>query len=431
MAGFYALHEVSAARGASARSAGSARAGGVSRGGRKSVVSSAARVASASPASETAPASDFAGCMDKVCISGRFEEKGRCRCSSQLVRLNKTLRDIDKVQRQVDKEAKELEILMNAVNSEKVNDAIGNIYSNIGSVENRAKMLASQSLDSDLLVMEGLPLYEEGLKQCASWLDKEASSDNRENRKKEYLAMVEKDCAAYTTIVKEKADAASSLLAQTQKNREMFDEQELKKRNLLDPKACYAEYEACVKNECGINFRNCKQRQKAAAAVAVCEALNAGKCEDYKYAVLQDINKLVKSELAKDELAVECQSAYGHLINGKCMFKVLYVADDCKVFSSACDNSAEVWALPGQSFTCDVQSFKNVSSGCGHSCYLIGPNDEKIKQGGNTSGGAGVIESVGWNLSDCVGDSFSTPKAPKGWGKDGYPKNPQYKGVFI
>ena len=55
--------------------------------------------------------SDFALCMDKLCKStSADDEKGRCRCSSQLGRIEKILRDIEKIRDEADAKNKNLEV---------------------------------------------------------------------------------------------------------------------------------------------------------------------------------------------------------------------------------------------------------------------------------------------------------------------------------
>ena len=363
-------------------------------------VATAGKIRTASSTTTTATNSteedSFESCMDNICKSELYEDKGRCRCSSQLGRIEKVLRDIEKIQNQADEDNKLMETLMNVSNTANVDDTVGSVYDNINNIEKKAKTISARAVDKDLLVMEGLPLYEVGLKKCKGFLDTLSSKD-KDKKKEEYTKLIEGDCSAYTTILKEKADSAQNLLVQAQKNREKFDEQEYKKRNQLDTNACYVEYEACAKTECGINFKYCKDSAKQATVLKKCQAVNYGKCED------------------------KCSSGSG------------------------CGSSQVVWATPRQKFKCDDTrgSFKELIAGCYESCYIIGPNDEKIYKGTNHSdnmGGqiVGAIFSLGISvahtLPGCVEkkniDTFYTPAAPDGWGEDGYPTNPEYKGIL-
>lgn len=383
----------------------------------------------------------FETCMDNICKSSSAEDKGRCRCSSQLSRIEKVLRNIEEIQNQADEENKLLETLMNVSNSALITDTVGSVYNNINSIEKKSKTLASQKVDSNLLVMEGLPLYEEGLKQCNSYVSS-LSNNDKEVKIKEYSKLIEGDCASYTTVLKEKADSAKNLLVQAQKNREMFDKQEYGKLNQLDTNACYVEYEACAKTECGINFVNCKDRAKQETVLKKCQAVNYGKCEDNKVTILADVRKYIANELEKVKLADSCKSALGHLVEGKCLFKVKYIADKCSGSKKGCGSEQEVMALPGQKFICEDKrgSFKELVSGCYESCYLIGPNEEKIYKGTNygvSAGGvAGAIFTFGITAAAGVAqckehlDTFTTPSAPEGWGSDGYPLNPDLRGTF-
>lgn len=385
----------------------------------------------------------FESCMDNICKSELYEDKGRCRCSSQLGRIEKVLRDIEKIQNQADEDNKLMETLMNVSNTANVDDTVGSVYDNINSIEKKAKTISARAVDKDLLVMEGLPLYEAGLKKCKGFLDTLSSKD-KDKKKEEYTKLIEGDCSAYTTILKEKADSAQNLLVQAQKNREKFDEQEYKKRNQLDTNACYVEYEACAKTECGTDFKYCKDSAKQATVLKKCQAVNYGKCEDNKTTVIADVKKYIAKELEKVRLVDNCKAAMGHLQNGKCLFKVMYIADKCSS-GSGCGSSQVVWATPRQKFKCDDTrgSFKELIAGCYESCYIIGPNDEKIYKGTNHSdnmGGqiVGAIFSLGISvahtLPGCVEkkniDTFYTPAAPDGWGEDGYPTNPEYKGIL-
>ncbi len=368
--------------------------------------------------SALAPLEKFNECMDDICISDDYYEKGRCRCSQQLPRIEKILRDIEDVQNEADKMTKELEALMNVTNNSVINNSIDNVYENINSLEKNAKNLAGNKLDEKTLVMEGFPLYEEAINQCVSDLS-DVSEEDIEKIKDEYNASIEGDCGAYTTILKEKADDASNLLIQAQKNREMFDEQDYTSRNQLDTKACYAEYEACMKTECGDNFASCREDAKFEASIKKCEAVNYGKCEDNKATVLVDIRKLKVSEVKKDDTALSCTAAMGHINeSGKCVFKVRYIAERC-TSSKKCGNSQEKTFLPGESFYCDDSKgpFKELILGCKESCYLIGASGEEKYLGKNGS------------FFCASPDKVSLP-VPSGWGRDGFPINKDLKRAF-
>ncbi len=387
----------------------------------------------------------FFACMDNICKIDD-NEKGRCRCSSQLARIEKVLRDIEEIQNQADQQNKIIETMMNVSNTALVSDAVGSVYDNINSIEKKSKTLASRNVDANLLVMEGLPLYEEALKQCEGKISALSSSDKKK-KIQEYVKLVEADCSSYTTILKEKADNAQNLLVQSQKNQEMFEEQEYQKRNQLDVNACYIEYESCAKTECGVNFQYCKDSAKQEAVLKKCQAVNYGKCEDNKATVLLDVKKYIAKELEKVKLVDSCKASLGHLVNGKCLFKVRYVADKCGSGKKGCGSSDEKWANPGQSFVCDDKrgNFKELVAGCEESCYLIGPNDEKIYKGTNHTSNSGkkvgqvigAVLSLGISLvaefpgckSDNELDRFTMP-IPDGWGKDGYPVNQEFKGIL-
>ena len=402
---------------------------------------------SSSNSTEVTETSDsFASCMDNICKSNMAPDKGRCRCSSQLTRIEKILRDIEKIQNEADEKNKNLEALMNVSNSVYINDSVGSVYDNINSIEKKSKTLASQKLDSTYLVMEGLPLYNTAVKECKSHLP--SDKGEAEKVKQEYQTLVESDCSAYTTVLKEKADSASNLLTQAQKNQEMFEEQEYKKRNQLDVKACYVEYETCLKTQCGENFTSCLEKAKLEANLKKCESINYGKCEDNKSVVILDLKKVVEKAKEKERIAQSCRSAMGQIVNGKCLFKVSYVADKC-TSAKKCSESQEKLFNPGTVVTCDDKrgDFKELVAGCKESCYLMGSNDEEKKIGTNaeTSGAKntgkvvagiftlGIANAAGMSAAGCKSDKdldrYRLPVSD-GWGRDGYPVNEELKRAF-
>ena len=372
--------------------------------------------------------SEFGLCMDKLCKSTMADdEKGRCRCSAQLNRIEKVLRDIDKIRDEADAKNKQIETLMNVSNTAAMNDSLTQVYKNINTVEKKARNLSFKQVDAKTRLMEGLPLYNEALRQCESTLNS-APADDREGLKSDYMTLIEKDCSAYTSVLKDKADAASNLLIQAQKNEEMYNEQEHKKLNQLDTNACYVEYETCMKTQCGENFTNCLESAKQEANLKKCQAINYGKCEDNKSVVILDLKKAIKKALAKEAVAQACRGALGQIINGKCLFKVKYAADNCSILSS-CGKTQEKTFNPGYTVRCDDShgDFSDLVAGCHETCYLMGPNGEQNKIGDNRSSG-----SIRFFRTIGIGCSVSkhTLPVPAGWGTDGYPTDPELKKAF-
>ncbi len=422
----------SSKRGNSVRSANSGSARGI--------------ISSSSSAKSTETSDSFASCMDNICKSNMAPDKGRCRCSSQLTRIEKILRDIEKIQNEADEKNKNLEALMNVSNSVYINDSVSSVYDNINSIEKKSKTLSSQKLDGKYLVMEGLPLYNTAVKECKSYLP--SDKGEAEKVKQEYQTLVESDCSAYTTVLKEKADSASNLLTQAQKNQEMFEEQEYKKRNQLDVKACYVEYEACLKTQCGENYTSCLEKAKLEANLKKCESINYGKCEDNKSVVILDLRKAVEKAKEKERIAQSCRSAMGQIVNGKCLFEVMYVADQC-TSARKCGDSQTKHFNPGATVTCDDRrgDFKELLAGCKESCFLIGSNNEERKIGTNAetsgkkntgkviaavlTGGISLVSSN--HLPGCKADKdldkYKLP-VPDGWGRDGYPVSEELKKAF-
>ena len=387
----------------------------------------------------TEPELDFAGCMDNICKSNYDDDKGRCRCSSQLIRIEKILRDIDKIQNEADAQNKNLEALMNVNNTALVSDSVGNVYNNINSIEKKAKNLASKRIDSKTLVAEGLPLYKHAYSECKASLP--SNKSDAAKREQEYQTKIEEDCSAYTSILKEKADTAQNLLVQAQKNQEMYEEQQHKALNQLDVSSCYIEYENCMKSGCGEDFTFCRETAKFESNLKKCESINYGKCEDNKVVVMNKLRKLKTSMIAKDDIKLACQSSNGQIIGGKCLYTVRYVADN--------GDSDEKTFLPGQTVTCDDNrgDFKELQLGCKESCYLMGRNGEQIKIGTNkeTNGNKNAQKVVGaiftlglsqTNSNLMVGcksdndlDRYTLP-VPKGWGRDGFPEDEELKNAF-
>ena len=382
---------------------------------------------------------NFISCMDNICKASADDERGRCRCSTQLVRIEKILRDIDKVQNEADAQNKNLEALMNVSNTSVIDDSVSSIYNNINNIENKAKTLASKKIDGKTFVAEGLPLYKKAYAECKSLLP----SDKGENSKRvqEYQTMIEGDCSAYTSILKEKADNAQNLLVQAQKNREMFDEQQYKQLNQLDTSSCYVEYETCMKTNCGEDFSFCREPQKFETSLKKCQSVNYGKCEENKAVVIKQLRKTMESAVVKTEIAQSCRSAMGHIVNGKCVFKVRYIADN--------GDSEEKTFSPGYTIVCDDKrgEFKDLQKGCKESCYLVSPNGDEQKIGTNkeTKGGKnaqkviGAIVTLGLSQLDsnnqigCKSDydlDHYTLPIPAGWGADGFPLNKDLKNAF-
>ena len=419
------------------RAATVSRSGKRSSASRRSAVRAAQSVTSTEPASDEqsdeAPAnpdglSDYALCMDKICkLTTADDEKGRCRCSSQLSRIEKVLRDIDKIRDEADKQNKNVEALMNVSNTAAVNDAVGTVYANINSIEKKARNISYKKVDAATRLMEGLPLYNEALKQCDSVLNNAPAGD-REGLKSDYKTLIEQDCSAYTSVLKDKADAASNLLVEAQKNMELYEKQEHDKLNQLDTNSCYVEYETCMKTECGEGFTNCLETAKQDASLKKCESINYGKCEDNKSVVILNLKKAIKKGLEKEKIAQSCRAALGQIINGKCLFKVKYAADNCKLLSS-CGSTQEKTFNPGYNVRCDDAhgDFKDLVAGCHESCYLIGTNGEERKIGDNRrTHSVRLLRTVGIG---CKPSEHRLP-VPEGWGTDGYPVDEELKKAF-
>lgn len=238
----------------------------------------------------------FTECMDGFCKSPLFPDKGRCRCSPNLLRIEKALRDIERQQAEADRSAKALEIAMNVEDVLAVEAVVGSAYDNINSIEKSAKVAAAVRIDERTHVAEGVSLFNEAVKRCAGAME---TPEDKSMKPKEYQVAVEKDCGSYSTVLKEKQDSVANLLIQTQKNQEMFDATEDKKRNLLDTDACRVEYQACAKNECGEDWKVCREMYQIDNAIKRCEAVNKGKCEDMKALVLRDLRDYIYNEIQR------------------------------------------------------------------------------------------------------------------------------------
>ncbi len=385
----------------------------------------------------------YNSCMDKYCINEMDPDKARCRCSAQLTRIGKILRDIEKAQNKADEQNKNLEVLMNVDNTASVNDNLGAVYENINSVEKKAKNMSFGAMDKNFGVLEGIQLYNKAHEKCEPLItDKEKMNAFVADYKKK----IETDCSAYTTVLKDKADNVNNLLVQAQKNQEKFNEQEYKKLNQLETPACYIEYETCMKTQCGENFTKCAESQKRKTFIKKCRAINYGKCEQNISVVLVDLNKTINKALEIEKVRQSCRSAMGQLIGGQCMFKFQYRADSCGS-GKTCGTMDEKFFLPGTTVVCDDRrgSFKELKTGCHEKCYIVSENDRVVRywgtnvetDGNKTAGKVfGAIFSLGLSTissnaqpgckSDGDLDKYYVP-VPEGWKTDGYPANPEIK----
>ena len=387
-------------------------------------------------------------CMDNICMNNMSEEKGRCRCSAQLSRIEKVLRDIDKIQNEADIKNNQLETIMNVSDTAKVSGSLGNVYQNINSIEKKSKKMAFGTLDPKMGVMEGLQLYKKADQQCS--IKFASDKDKLKTFQVDYQTKIEKDCSSYTSVLKDKADDAKNLLVQAQKNQEKFEQQEYKKLNQLDNASCYVEYETCMKTQCGENFSKCVDLTKQDAFIKKCRSINYGKCEANMSVILVDLKKYIAKQLEKERIAQNCRSAMGQIRNGQCVYQLQYRADKCST-GKTCGpgHQDEKWMLPGETVVCDDRrgSFKDIIVGCYESCYLV--NGDKVRYlgtnfetnaGKNAGKWIGAILTAGISLAgggetmpNCKGsgdlDRYTLP-IPDGWAADGYPKDPDFKNEF-
>ncbi len=359
----------------------------------------------------------YVSCMDKYCINEMDPDKGRCRCSQQLTRISKILRDIEKAQNKADEQNKNLEVLMNVADTAGVNESLGAVYDNINSVEKKSKNMSFGAIDKNFGVLEGIQLYEKANEKCELFITDKEKVDAMIA---DYKQKIETDCSAYTTVLKDKADNVNNLLVQAQKNQEKFNEQEYKKLNQLETPACYMEYETCMKTQCGETFRKCAEPLQRKTFIKKCRSINYGKCEENMSVVLVDLNKKIDKALEIEKIRQNCRSVMGQIIGGQCIFQFQYRADSCGS-GKTCGTQDEKFFLPGTTVVCDDRrgSFKELKLGCHEKCYIVNPSNNVVKYWGTNRGG-GVCK-LRRNL-----DKYYVP-VPEGWGTDGYPKNPEIR----
>lgn len=241
-----------------------------------------------------APPLDFPDCMDSYCKSPDFEDKGRCRCSANLPKIEMVLRNIEAVSRQADGLARNLEVQMNlgAGTQSELNETARLI----GEIERNARGAAANRIDERTNVAEGPALHRHAMETCRAALPNDA--DRADNMQKAYNALMERDCGAYTTILKERADMVQQLLLQAQKNVELFATQEFRARNQLDPGACRLEFESCIRTECGEGMLMCDTLAAVNNAFTRCSIINENKCEDSRASILLEMRNLIEGELS-------------------------------------------------------------------------------------------------------------------------------------
>jgi len=212
-----------------------------------------------------------------------------------LPRIEKALRDIERSQAEADKNQRALDIAMNVEDKLAVTAMIGATYGNIDGIERTARTSAAIRIDEKTGAAEGLALFTEAGKRCAS------APDHDTMKVEGYRSLIDRDCAAYSTVLKERMDSAAGSLIQTQKNQEMFDETERMKRNQLDLAACRTEYQACAKNQCGEAWKECAHTHQINEVINRCEAINKGKCDDSKVLVIRELRKYIEAEHLKNK----------------------------------------------------------------------------------------------------------------------------------
>jgi hypothetical protein len=232
------------------------------------------------------PREAFANCMENLCLDSVYEEKGRCPCSGEIARIEKVLSGIDELQAKADGENAALESLLNngGNGGESTSDMVASIMDDV------------DSSGWNTAAATNFRLGERAFEQCSE-LAPDAPSEDRKKWLQLYMNKVDADCAAYATLLKERADSLLDFYLQVKKNRETFDRQELDKVDQLDEGLCYLEYEACAKDECGDRFAGCAGDLKMHAMLQKCRTINRGKCESSLMKVLGDLTDFIRSEI--------------------------------------------------------------------------------------------------------------------------------------
>ncbi|MDR1476716.1 MAG: hypothetical protein LBI17_01145 [Rickettsiales bacterium] len=262
---------------------------------RRQAVASPAPVeeAKSEPEPESAPAEPvippreaFANCMENMCLDAVYGERGRCKCSGEIARIEKVLATIDDLQSKADDESAALESLLKG-EKEEAKSTSDMMASLAGEVKTAGGIAAA---------VQSFRLGENAFEKCSE-LAPDAPKEERGKWLKLYMNKVDADCVSYSTILKERTDGLLSFYLQVKKNREIFDRQELDKVDQLDEGTCYLEYEACAKDDCGAGFKGCKEELKLRAMLQKCQAINRGKCESSKMKVIGDLLDFIRKEL--------------------------------------------------------------------------------------------------------------------------------------
>jgi hypothetical protein len=233
-----------------------------------------------------APREAFANCMENLCLDSAYGERGRCPCSGEIARIEKVLETIEDLQSKADGESAALERLLKG--DKEGAKSTGDMMSMLmGEVKSAGKVAAA---------IKVFRLGESAFEKCSE-LAPDEPKEEREKWRMVYMNKVDADCALYSTILKERTDGLLSFYLQVKKNREIFDRQELDKVDQLDGGTCYLEYEACAKDECGADFKGCRDELKLRAMLQKCQVVNRGKCESNKMKVISDLLDFIREEL--------------------------------------------------------------------------------------------------------------------------------------
>jgi hypothetical protein len=247
------------------------------------VVREEEKPAAAPKAPAITPREAFTNCMDNMCYDEVYEEKGRCSCSNDIVRIERVLATIEDMQRKADAESAELEELLGG----------GEVDADFVS----SFMAAADGGWTSPFASNNFRLGERAFDTCSD-LAPDVPNDEKEKWLKAYMNRVDADCVKYSAILKERTDALVKFYLQVKKNREIFDRQERDLTDQIeDTTLCYMEYEACAVNECGEGFGECRDPLRLRAMLQTCQTMNRGKCDSQRMAVMDRLRTFILREL--------------------------------------------------------------------------------------------------------------------------------------
>jgi|GEM_PF-3105407 len=391
------------------------------------------------------PFPNFAACMDNYCLSADFEEKGRCRCSDTLPIVESLLRQIENTMRDADLLGRQLEVLSHVDNTVMIDQAMEGIHKSIAALERRARTAQGRNVDPRSGVPEGEALMIFSGLTCSPLIN-ELPEHEQTQISEAYGELMERDCDLYTEELKDRLESARSRLKQAEDNMMLRADIEAMKNNVLGFTACREEFEGCVANECGHQFKNCRGQHLVDNVLGRCEAQNAGKCDDAKAIILFDLRDFIAFELKREDLRAACNAAGngGRIVGGRCIHTVC-VAPTVERTVKKC-GKWDIWCKTKKAASFALDGLTSIVGNVVVSTIMapidvvVGIATGDLKRAVPVIGMTkGIAEDLGedWKrnitgtehtFTNCDND---VPLAAPGFASDGFPSDEKFKGAFI